>query len=395
MAKSEWRQQALEIMAVADEAVVTDLMQGAIDLHVHSGPSTMDRKLDHLQEVEEAAAAGMAGVLFKDHHYSVAPMIPMLERLAGHLGVAMYGSHVLNNSTGGFNPDAVDFNVKSGARLIFMPTAHAANHIRSSFGKSRLASNVKLREPRMLSVVDEFGKLIDPVKQILDIIAEHDVILSSGHLHVSEIFLLFEEAQRRGVKKLLTNHPTYGLHMTYDNIAALAAMGVVIEQSACLFVDSRFNVYPPEELKRQVDAAGPAASSDRLGPRTGRQPEPGRGLPADDPAPSRAGLQRRRGPPYGARQPGAAGGPGDPGRDGGMTEIGRTPMQVSEGALTVGRDDPPRPAHRAFPATAGMTEAAGPTILQIEVTTPGCPMVRRGSARLALRAIPATAAVPA
>lgn len=261
MSPTEWRKEALELMSKADEAVVADLMKGAIDLHVHSGPSTMARLLDHLEQVDQAAEAGMAGVLFKDHHYSVAPMIPMMQRIAGDKGVEMYGSLVLNNSVGGFNPYAVDFNVKSGAKLVFMPTAHAANHIRSSHGKSRLASNVKLREPKMLTVVDEMGRLIDPVKEILDIIAEHDVILSSGHLHVAEIFTLFEEAKRRGVKKLLTNHPTYGLHMTYKDIADLAAMGVVLEQSACLFVDSRFCVYPPDELKRQVDAAGPAASS--------------------------------------------------------------------------------------------------------------------------------------
>lgn len=261
MSSAEWRKQALEIMGKADEADVIDLMQGAIDLHVHSGPSTMARQLDHLEQVEQAAEAGMAGVLFKDHHYSVAPMIPMMQRLAGHHGVEMYGSVVLNNSVGGFNPYAVDFNVKSGAKLVFMPTAHSANHIRSSHGKSRLASNVKLREPKMLTVVDELGKLIDPVKEILDIIAEHDVILSSGHLHVAEIFSLFEEARKRGVTKLLTNHPTYGLHMSYADITELAGWGVVFEQSACLFIDSRFNVYPPDELKRQVDAAGPANSS--------------------------------------------------------------------------------------------------------------------------------------
>jgi hypothetical protein len=261
MSPTEWRKEALSIMAKADEAVVTDLMRGAIDLHIHSGPSTMARKLDHLEQVEEAAAAGMAGVLFKDHHYSVGPMIPMMERLSGHLGVQMYGSVVLNNSVGGFNPYAVDFNVKSGAKLVFMPTAHAANHIRSSHGKSRLASNVKLRTPRGLSPVDDMGRIIDPVKEILDIIAENDVILSSGHLHVAEIFALFEEAKRRGVTRLLTNHPTYGLHSSLKDIADLAAMGVVLEQSACLFIDSRFNVYPPQQLKLEIDAAGVASSS--------------------------------------------------------------------------------------------------------------------------------------
>ena len=173
----------------------------------------------------------------------------------------MFGSLVLNNTVGGLNPHAVDYNVKMGAKLVFMPTAHAANHIRNTHRNARLASNVQLRKPYGITVIDATGELLDPVKQILDIIAEHDVILSSGHLHIAEVWVLFDEAKRRGVKRLLVNHPAYGLHCTYEDVSELAAMGAMIQQSACLFVDSRFNVFPPDELKAQVDAAGVANSS--------------------------------------------------------------------------------------------------------------------------------------
>lgn len=261
MVDPKWRTQALELMQSADEAVVSDLMVGAVDLHIHSGPSTMARQLDHMQQVEAAAAIGMKGVLFKDHHYSVAPMIPMMERILGHLGVKMFGSIVLNNSVGGLNPYAVDFNIKSGAKLVFMPTAHSANHIRNTHRNKRLVSNVQLKKPYGITVIDERGELVDAAKEILDIIAAHDVILSSGHLHIAEIWTLFEEAKKRGVKKLLVNHPSYGIHCTNEDIAELVGMGAIIEQSACLFVDSRFNYYPAEELKRQIDAAGPENTS--------------------------------------------------------------------------------------------------------------------------------------
>ena len=49
----------------------------------------------------------------------------------------------------------------------------------------------------MLTVVDEMGRLIDPVKEILDIIAAHDAVLCGGHLHISEMYPLFEEADKR------------------------------------------------------------------------------------------------------------------------------------------------------------------------------------------------------
>src|SRR5690606_26442622 len=111
--KDENRSEARRIIATIEPASVDRVMQGAGDLHVHSGPSTMPRQLDHFEAVEQAAAAGMRGILFKDHHYSVGPFLPIMERLLGHLGVAMLGSLVLNNSTGGFDPAVVDFHLKS------------------------------------------------------------------------------------------------------------------------------------------------------------------------------------------------------------------------------------------------------------------------------------------
>ncbi|MEX0408496.1 DUF6282 family protein [Aquibium sp. LZ166] len=261
MASANHREAARELIATIDDDVANRLLKGAVDLHVHSGPSTMPRQVDHFQAVEEAAAAGMRGIMFKDHHYSVAPFIPIMDRVLGHLGVAMYGGLVLNNSTGGLNPFVVDAQLKQGAKLVWMPTAQSANHIRSSHRKTRLASNVQLKSSPGITVVDSYGEILDVVKEILDSIAEFDAILSSGHLHVWEIWKLFHEAKKRGVKRLLVNHPMYGLHFTYEDIAEMADFGAHIEQSACLYVDSRFNVFSPEELKEHIQAAGVAHSS--------------------------------------------------------------------------------------------------------------------------------------
>lgn len=261
MASGTYREEARALIAQIDDATADRLLQGSLDLHVHSGPSTMARQVDHFQAVEEAAAAGMSGILFKDHHYSVAPFIPLMDRVLGHHKVAMFGGLVLNNSTGGLNPFVVDAQLKQGAKLIWMPTAQAANHIRSAGRKQRLVSNVKLKPSPAITVVNDYGEILDVVKEILDSIAEFDAILSSGHLHVWEIWKLFTEAKKRGVKRLLVNHPMYGLHFTYDDIKEMAEFGALIEQSACLYIDSRFNVFSPQELKEHILAAGVAHSS--------------------------------------------------------------------------------------------------------------------------------------
>ncbi|WP_204320178.1 DUF6282 family protein, partial [Klebsiella oxytoca] len=77
------------------------------------------------------------------------------------------------------------------------------------------------------------GKVSDPVKQILDLIAEGDVILAGGHLSAQELFLVFDEARARGVKKMLVNHPTYIVGCTEDDIRGLVALGAYMEHSIC------------------------------------------------------------------------------------------------------------------------------------------------------------------
>ena len=70
------------------EAEIADLMHGAVDLHCHSGPSVMPRCLNHLEAIRDAEAAGMHAILFKDHYYSVTPVVALLkEVLAGRVPI--------------------------------------------------------------------------------------------------------------------------------------------------------------------------------------------------------------------------------------------------------------------------------------------------------------------
>ena len=51
-------------------------------------------------------------------------------------------------------------------------------------------------DPIPLSALDANGKLSDDTKQVLDLIAEGDIILAGGHLPASELHLVFAEARR-------------------------------------------------------------------------------------------------------------------------------------------------------------------------------------------------------
>jgi hypothetical protein len=237
---------------------VTSLLVGAIDLHCHSGPSVMPRSLDHIEALHEAAGAGFRAMLIKDHYYSATPVTELLNKQFGHLGVTLLSGVPLNNATGGFNPYAVDHGIKLGARLVWMPTFAAKNHIDANARSKGFPHTSKpLLDPEPLTVLDANGRLIDAVKPILDMIAEHDVVLSAGHLHISEIYPLFEEARKRGVKRLLVNHPTFLIGCSLADIRALVQMGAYIEHSFCMFIEMRRGKAPmcaPAELEELIEA---------------------------------------------------------------------------------------------------------------------------------------------
>jgi len=242
------------------EARIDSLMRGAIDLHCHSGPSVMPRYCDHIEAMREASEAGLKAVLLKDHYYSCTPVTTLLNKHFSELGVHMLSGVPLNNSVGGLNVHAVEHGLKLGAKLVWMPTFSSANHIAhhhqdEKFTEKFPQTTQRMLQPIPLTVLDENGRLKEEVKAILDLIAAEDVVLSAGHLNIKEIWPLFEEARKRGVKRLLVNHPTYVVDATLDDMRELARAGVYMEHSMCMWVPgSKFKFYDDQFLQQVIEA---------------------------------------------------------------------------------------------------------------------------------------------
>jgi hypothetical protein len=236
---------------------VDHLLVGAIDLHCHSGPSVMPRSLNHVEAIEQAEAAGLRAILFKDHYYSVTPVVALLKETR-ELKVELFSGVPTNNTTGGINPYAVEHGFKLGARLVWMPTFSAANHIRHAARANILATKDKMLPPTGLTVVDPRGQLLDEVKVVLDQIAAADAVLSAGHLHISEIWTLFDEAKKRGVTRLLVNHPSFLIDATLKDLGELAGMGAYLEHSCCMWAGYQGKNYEAEGLRKLVVAGGVA-----------------------------------------------------------------------------------------------------------------------------------------
>ena len=241
------------------EERISRILIGAIDPHVHSGPSIAPRGIDHLELAEEMSKAGFAAVITKDHDYSGVMTAALIAKHHPQLRTKVYSSIVLNNVVGGMNPYAVEHTAAMGGKIVFMPTLAAENHLRweKTSGWSHPASTQKMRPASPVPVLDANGQVRDDVKEILDVVAKTDMALASGHLHVSETWLVFEEAQRRGVKRLIFTHPEEIVDASLNDVRGIAAMGAFVEHSLCMFLEgSKFKVCAEEDLRKHIDAAG-------------------------------------------------------------------------------------------------------------------------------------------
>ena len=248
----------MQASSTAIDQRVDGLLKGAIDPHVHSGPSIAERGIDHLELVTAASNAGFAAVITKDHDYSGVMAAALINRHHPELKTKLYSSIVLNNVVGGFNPYAVEHTAAMGGKVVWLPTLAAENHLRweKTSGRVHPASTQKMRPATGIPVLDG-GHVRDEVKEVLDVVARTGMVLASGHLHVSETWLVFEEAQRRGVKRLVLTHPEDIVDASMNDVSGLAAMGAFVEHSLCMFLDgSKFQSCASEDLRKHIDAAG-------------------------------------------------------------------------------------------------------------------------------------------
>jgi hypothetical protein len=159
-------------------------------------------------------------VVLKSHEGSTA------ER-ARLVGPGVYGGVVLNSAIGGANPDAVEVAARLGGRVVWMPTVSARAH--KAGASSPELSVHRGFELGPVDVVDD-GVLRAEWHDVLGVVAAHDLVLASGHLSADETVVLFREAKRRGVRRLLVNHPKMAfLHWNDEASTALQALDAHLE----------------------------------------------------------------------------------------------------------------------------------------------------------------------
>ena len=113
-----------------------------------------------------------------------------------------------------------------GGKVVWMPTLAAENHLRWEKTSNWVhpASTQKMRPATGIPVLGNDRTVRDDVKEVLDVVAKNDMVLASGHLHVSETWLVFEEARRRGVARIVLTHPEDIVDASLNDVKGMAAM---------------------------------------------------------------------------------------------------------------------------------------------------------------------------
>jgi hypothetical protein len=193
---------------------------GMTDLHAHASPSLLPRHGDDAQTVAAERELGFSTVVLKSHEGST------VER-AAIAGPGVYGGVVLNSAIGGANPDAVEVAARLGGRVVWMPTVSSRTH--KAGASSPELSVHRGFELAPVDVVDD-GALRPEWHDVLDIIAARDLLLASGHLSADETVVLFREARRHRVRRLMVNHPMMAfLHWNAQAADVLQELGAHLE----------------------------------------------------------------------------------------------------------------------------------------------------------------------
>lgn len=218
-----------------------NLLSGAYDIHLHTSPDVVERKLNDTEMAERAMQREMAGFVIKNHYMDTSVRAAALNASYPKLHVA--GGITLNHSVGGINPDAVRQCACHGGRFVWFPTIDAWNwnayYGKNIDGKIRIVQN---------------GLLIPAVFDVLDVIKQHDMVLCTGHISYEEGIELIRTGRQYGINKMILTHADFpSVFTSVEQQIEFVQQGALIEHSS---ISLAMNKTPWDVMLDQIRSIG-------------------------------------------------------------------------------------------------------------------------------------------
>lgn len=265
------------------EKIMINYIEGAYDLHVHSAPDVLQRRMDDVEMAQRIIESKMAGYAIKSHYFCTSERAQIVNKM--YPGCDAIGTLTLNSSVGGINPAAVEMACRSGIKLVWFPTCDSENE-RSYVFSDRCKVLpywaeivMKLKEEGIqnptISLLDQEGQLKEDVLHVLDIIAKYDIILATSHISHEETFALVPEAAKRGVKRIIITHVTFpNTYYTIEEQKKLVEWGAFMEHCYTTYATGKSSFQEELEQIRAIGADHVVLTTD-LGQKTALYPDEG------------------------------------------------------------------------------------------------------------------------
>ena len=218
------RMKTLLTFLLAFGAVMTSLAQenplaGVIDIHAHCAPDSSPRSIDAIDLARLAKSRGMRGLVLKNHYQPTASLAYVVRKEVP--GIEVFGGVDLNLSVGGMNPFAVEHMAATTGgygRFVWMSTFDSEAQVRYS------------KQDRPFVRLSQNGQLLPETRQVIAVIARHNLVMATGHVSAEEGLMLIREARTQGVQHMVVTHAMLApIHMSDAQMLEAAKMGAFIE----------------------------------------------------------------------------------------------------------------------------------------------------------------------
>jgi Family of unknown function (DUF6282) len=237
---------------------VNEVLLGAVDLHCHSGPSPMPRRVTHAEAAAQANDAGFRAIVVKCHYHDtvtdVLSMAPLLEGIS----TEVYGGIALNSVNGGLNPHAVDRSLKMGGKIVWFPTISARAHLSHAAEHEETQRHFQplgMMQSAEVSVFDAEGRVRPEVHTIIELAKESDALVSTGHLDTESAMAVVDAAAEVGHQQVIVSHPNYVTEIDGQHVARMVEKGAFVEHEIAMYHNDK--IFPLEVLLDWIERIGP------------------------------------------------------------------------------------------------------------------------------------------
>lgn len=196
-----------------------------IDMHVHIGPEFLRRKYSAETLAAEARREGF-GVVMKNHFQPTTGQVSQLRRpddkvalvgsVALNFGCGGVDDHGVRSALSGWKRDVTAADPDSDRFVVWMPTMCCEAHLKK-YNRRDLSEAWGIKGQYTRYYAEGTGYTLDEgnddkmaaLRRALQVIADNDLILATGHFDRNETLTVVRIAHEMGIRRIIMTHPLF------------------------------------------------------------------------------------------------------------------------------------------------------------------------------------------